>query len=49
MVGATAGLVAFSLGITLIAGTVFGYTERAARDIRDRDIYISSVLTGGSR
>jgi multicomponent Na+:H+ antiporter subunit D len=49
MVGATAGLVAFSLGLSVVAGPVFGYTGRAARDILDPQIYISSVLTGGSR
>jgi multicomponent Na+:H+ antiporter subunit D len=49
MVGATAGLVAFSLGLTVVAGPLFGYTDRAARDILRPDVYISSVLTQGSR
>jgi multicomponent Na+:H+ antiporter subunit D len=49
MVGATAALVAVSLALTVVAGPVFGYTGRAAHDILDRGIYISSVLSGGSR
>jgi multicomponent Na+:H+ antiporter subunit D len=48
MVGATAALVAFSLALTVVAGTVFGYTGRAAQDILDPGLYISSVLPGGS-
>ena len=49
MVGATAGLVVFSLAITVVAGTIFGYTGRAAHDILDRDVYISSMLAQASR
>ena len=49
MVGATGSLVAFSLGLTVVAGPLFGYTGRAAQDLLDRDHYISSVLPGGSR
>jgi multicomponent Na+:H+ antiporter subunit D len=49
MVGATAGLVVFSLALTVVAGPLFGYTERAANDVLDREVYISSVLTQGSR
>ena len=49
MVGATGSLVAFSLGLTLVAGALFGYTERAGADLLDREHYISSVLTEGSR
>jgi multicomponent Na+:H+ antiporter subunit D len=49
MVGATAGLVAFSLSITVVAGALFGYTGRAAHDILDRGLYVSSVLSQGSR
>jgi multicomponent Na+:H+ antiporter subunit D len=48
MVGATAGLVAVSLALTIVAGPLFGYTERAAEDIGDRQRYISSVLPEGS-
>jgi multicomponent Na+:H+ antiporter subunit D len=49
MVGATAGLVAFSLGLTIVAGSLFGFTDRAADDVLDGDLYITSVLPGGSR
>ena len=49
MVGAAASLVVVSLGLTVIAGPLFGYSERAAEDMRARDPYISSVLPGGSR
>lgn len=49
MVGATSGLIAFSLALTVAAGPVFDYTGRAARDILDPGIYISSVLSEGSR
>jgi multicomponent Na+:H+ antiporter subunit D len=49
MVGATAGLVAVSLGITVVAGPLFGYTDRTAHDILNRGVYISSVLPDGSR
>ncbi|MFG1812224.1 Na+/H+ antiporter subunit D [Kribbella sp. NPDC049174] len=49
MVGAAAGLVILSLALTLVAGPLFDYTDRAARDLLDRGIYISSVLTQGSR
>jgi multicomponent Na+:H+ antiporter subunit D len=48
MVGATAGLVSVSLALTVVAGPVFGYTQRAAHDILERRAYISSVLGEGS-
>jgi multicomponent Na+:H+ antiporter subunit D len=49
MVVATGSLVALSLGLTVVAGPMFGYTGRAAQDLLHRDYYISSVLPGGSR
>jgi multicomponent Na+:H+ antiporter subunit D len=49
MVAATAALVGVSLGLSVAAGWLFGYTGRAANDILDRESYISSVLTWGSR
>ena len=49
MVGATAGLVAFSLGLTVVAGPAFGYTERTAQDLLDRQVYRSAVLSEASR
>jgi multicomponent Na+:H+ antiporter subunit D len=49
MTAATAGLVAVSLGITLAAGPLYAYAERAAQDLTSRDPYIGSVLPGGSQ
>ena len=49
MVGATAVLVALSLALAVVAGPLFAYTERAAQDILDRDVYIAAVLPGGVR
>ena len=49
MVGATAGLVAFSLGLTVVAGPAFGYTGRTAQDLLDRQVYRSAVLSEGAR
>jgi multicomponent Na+:H+ antiporter subunit D len=48
MVGATASLVAVTLGFTVAAGPVFDYTARAAHDLLDTRLYISSVLPHGS-
>jgi multicomponent Na+:H+ antiporter subunit D len=44
MLGATVGLVAVSLTLTLVAGPLFGYADRASEDLLDREPYISSVL-----
>jgi multicomponent Na+:H+ antiporter subunit D len=49
MVGATAALVVLSLGLTIVAGPVFGYTDRAAHDLLDPGRYVSTVLSNGSR
>ncbi len=49
MVGATAGLVALSLALTVVAGPLFGFTERAAANLVDRSVYIDSVLPEQSR
>lgn len=49
MLGATAALVLVSLAITVVAGPLFGYTDRAARDLLDGSPYVSAVLTGGHR
>ena len=48
MVGATASLVAVGLTFTMVAGSLFGYAERAAEDLLDRGAYIDAVLSGGS-
>jgi multicomponent Na+:H+ antiporter subunit D len=44
MLGATAAMTAVGLLITLVAGPLHAYTERAAADLRQRDPYITSVL-----
>jgi multicomponent Na+:H+ antiporter subunit D len=49
MVGATAGLVALSLALTVIAGPLYEYTDRAARDLRARAPYIDAVFPDGQR
>jgi multicomponent Na+:H+ antiporter subunit D len=44
MVGATAALVVAGLGITVVAGPLYGYTERAAETLRERGAYVATVL-----
>ncbi|HET6561532.1 MAG TPA: Na+/H+ antiporter subunit D [Marmoricola sp.] len=44
MVGATVGLVAVTLLLTVVAGPLFAFTDRAANDLLDRSPYISAVL-----
>jgi multicomponent Na+:H+ antiporter subunit D len=44
MVGATAAMTAVGLLITLVAGPLHAFTERAAADLRQRNPYITSVL-----
>ncbi|WP_190318471.1 Na+/H+ antiporter subunit D [Nocardiopsis listeri] len=48
MVGATIGLVAFGLAMTVFAGPLIGYSSDAATDLQERTPYIEAVL-GGSR
>ncbi|SIO84168.1 Na+/H+ antiporter subunit D [Nocardiopsis sp. JB363] len=48
MVGATIGLVAFGLAMTVFAGPLIGYSSNAATDLLERTPYIEAVL-GGSR
>jgi multicomponent Na+:H+ antiporter subunit D len=48
MTAATAGLIAFSLGITVVAGPLYAYTDRAAEDITGRTAYVETVLPGGA-
>lgn len=47
MVVPTAIMVAAGIALTIWAGPIFGFTDRAATDIINRDVYISSVLGGG--
>ncbi len=49
MVGATAGLVTVSLALTVVAGPLFDFTERAAANLVDRAVYIDAVLPEESR
>lgn len=42
-------LVAFSLALTFVAGPLYGYTDRAAQDLRAREPYITTVLPDGWR
>jgi len=44
MLAAAAAMTAVGLVITLIAGPMFAYTQRAATDLMRRDPYITSVL-----
>jgi multicomponent Na+:H+ antiporter subunit D len=44
----TLALIALGLGLTVAAGPVFAYSERAAAEVLDRGEYISAVLSGGA-
>ncbi|WP_052207249.1 Na+/H+ antiporter subunit D [Sinomonas humi] len=44
MVGATAGLVALGLALTVFAGPLFSVSQQAANDMLDRTPYITAVL-----
>jgi multicomponent Na+:H+ antiporter subunit D len=44
MVGATVGLLTLSVALSILAGPLFGYADRAARDLIQRDPYIEAVL-----
>ncbi|WP_209308915.1 Na+/H+ antiporter subunit D [Blastococcus sp. CT_GayMR16] len=46
MVGATAVMVAVTVSLTGIAGALYGYTDRAARDLLDRTPYVEAVFDG---
>jgi multicomponent Na+:H+ antiporter subunit D len=48
MVAATAGMVAVTLGLTVVAGPLYGMADRAAVDLLDRSPYIEAVLGEGS-
>lgn len=49
MVGATSALVAFSLVLTVAAGPLYAYAERAAVALEQRSPYITAVLPEGER
>ncbi|MCW2696669.1 MAG: mnhD, partial [Modestobacter sp.] len=44
MLGATMAMVAVTAALTVIAGPLYGYTDRAATDLRDRMPYLESVF-----
>jgi multicomponent Na+:H+ antiporter subunit D len=46
MVGATAVMVAVTVLLTVIAGPLYRYTDRAARDLLERTPYIEAVFDG---
>ncbi|MEW5809539.1 MAG: Na+/H+ antiporter subunit D [Actinomycetota bacterium] len=45
----TAALIAVGLTLTVAAGPIFGYSDRAAAEVLDRGLYITAVLGEGSR
>jgi multicomponent Na+:H+ antiporter subunit D len=47
MVGSTAGLVGVSLVITLVAGPLYAFTDRAAADLTSRTPYLTAVEEAG--
>jgi multicomponent Na+:H+ antiporter subunit D len=46
MLGATAAMVALTVALTVVAGPLYGYTDRAAGDLLDRTPYVQSVFGG---
>ncbi|PJE12059.1 MAG: Na+/H+ antiporter subunit D [Mycobacterium sp.] len=46
MVGPTLALVAVGLTLTVLAGPIVGYSQRAATEVLDRSRYITAVLSG---
>jgi multicomponent Na+:H+ antiporter subunit D len=43
-VGATAAMVVVTVGLTFLAGPLYGVAERAAEDLLDRTPYVSAVF-----
>src|SRR5699024_1807829 len=48
VVAPTAALVAVGIGITVVAGPLFGITDRAAADLLHRTPYVEAVFPGGA-
>ncbi|MBB3678186.1 multicomponent Na+:H+ antiporter subunit D [Modestobacter versicolor] len=44
MLGATIAMVTVTAALTVVAGPLYGFTDRAAGDLRDRTPYLESVL-----
>ncbi|WP_149205149.1 Na+/H+ antiporter subunit D [Actinotalea subterranea] len=49
MIAPTAALVGVGLSLTVLAGPLFSYTERAAATLRDPAQYVNAVLPDGTR
>ncbi len=49
MVGPAAALIVFGLGLTVAAGPLYAYTERAAAALAERTPYVEAVLPDGKR
>ncbi|TFV70337.1 hypothetical protein E4P40_21750 [Blastococcus sp. CT_GayMR20] len=45
MVAATAAMVTVTVGLTFVAGALYGYTARAAEDVLERTPYVESVFS----
>ena len=44
----TGALIAVGLTLTVLAGPIVAYSDRAAAEVLDRDRYISAVLSGAT-
>jgi multicomponent Na+:H+ antiporter subunit D len=49
MVATTVVLVLLGVGLTLVAGPLYGYADRSAADLLGGDAYVRAVLPGGTR
>jgi multicomponent Na+:H+ antiporter subunit D len=49
MLAPTMALIAVGLALTVLAGPIFGYADRAAAEVLDRAQYISAVVGGANR
>jgi multicomponent Na+:H+ antiporter subunit D len=45
----TGALIAVGLALTVLAGPIFAFSQRAAAEVLDRGQYVSAVLGGGER
>ena len=45
----TGALIAVGLALTVLAGPIIAYSDRAAAEVLDRGQYISAVLGGATR
>jgi multicomponent Na+:H+ antiporter subunit D len=48
MVAATAAMVVVTVALTGLAGPLYGITDRASTDLRDREPYLTAVFGGGA-